>query len=89
MIFDPDSWSRERVATEFQGWVYVVRTARKLKEEKGIFPVIKAKLAGNRLLQTTIDAVTKFYLDEKISKYCRWDELLYNGQYVRKESARK
>jgi hypothetical protein len=68
LTLTPDSWSRERVATEFQ--VSVVRAARKLKEERGILPFITSKPAGNRLLQITIDAVTQFYLDEEISRYC-------------------
>ena len=70
LTLTPDSWSRERVATEFEVSEHVVRAARKLKEEKGILPAITSKPAGNRLLQSTIDAVTQFYLDEEISRYC-------------------
>jgi len=40
LTLTPDSWSRERVATEFEVSEHVVRAARKLKEEKGILPAI-------------------------------------------------
>ena len=70
LTLTPDSWSRDRVMKEFQVSEHVVRAARKLKEEKGILPSISSKPAGNRLSQSTIDAVTTFYLDEEISRYC-------------------
>ncbi|KZS05312.1 Cc8L18.2-like protein [Daphnia magna] len=77
LTLTPDSWSRERVATEFEVSEHVVRAARKLKEEKGILPPITSKPAGNRLLQTTIDVEAHYLFQQDnpnvkigLSKFC-------------------
>jgi hypothetical protein len=43
LTLTPDSWSRERVATEFEVSEHVVRAARRLKEERGILIILMLK----------------------------------------------
>ena len=63
----PESWSQNKVATEFQVTKYMVKQARKLKGEKGIQAIPDPK-KGNTLSENTIKLVTDFYQSDENSR---------------------
>ena len=62
----PDSWSRKQAAEFFNVTEYLVRTARRLKKEKGMLAEPERK-AGKSLPDATI--AVAFYEDDKFKKY--------------------
>ena len=63
----PDSWSRSFAAKYFNVSVYMIRTARELKKEKGILarPIAKR---GKELLSETLQLVLNFFEDDEYSR---------------------
>ncbi|KAK2727367.1 hypothetical protein QYM36_008007 [Artemia franciscana] len=63
----PESWSKKKVATEFQVTKYMVKQARKLKREKGILAIPDPK-NSNTLSKNTVKLVTDFYQSDENSR---------------------
>ena len=63
----PDSWSRKDCAEYFNVSEYLIRSARNLKQKKGILAKPDPK-KGKTMSQQTIDLVHAFYQDDEYSR---------------------
>ena len=63
----PNSWSRKKVAEEFNASDYAVRQARILLKEKGLMALPEPR-KGKKLSDTTVELVRKFYEDDEYSR---------------------
>jgi hypothetical protein len=63
----PESWSKDKVVNEFKVSEYMVRQARKLKQEKGILAIPDPK-KGKTLSENTVKLVTDFYENDENSR---------------------
>ena len=66
----PESWSRQKIAEEFGVTIHMVRTARKLKEEKGILALPDPKLPSNKLDAEVKTKIIDFYHDDEFTRIC-------------------
>lgn len=57
LTLPPKSWSKEEIAIEFNCSQYLARTAKTLRETKGLLPSIEGKRAGNRISETLMEKV--------------------------------
>ena len=65
----PSSWTIGKTANEFGVSQYMVKKARALKKEKGIFPDVSPKKA-KKLSEETKRRVIDFYNDDEVSRVC-------------------
>lgn len=65
----PNSWSRDKIATEFNVSVHLVRLSRKLVKDQGILPVL-GKKKGVRISDVTAKKVVDFFEDDEYSRLC-------------------
>ena len=63
----PNSWSRKYCSEYFGVSEYLIRSARELKQRKGILPQPSQK-KGKAMAQETIDLVHAFYEDDEYSR---------------------
>ena len=63
----PDSWSRKYCSQYFGVSEYLIRSARELKQRKGILAQASQK-KGKAMAQETIDLVHAFYQDDEYSR---------------------
>ena len=63
----PDSWSRKYCTEYFGVSEYLIRSARELKQRKGILAQPSQK-KGKAMAQETIDLVHAFYEDDEYSR---------------------
>lgn len=63
----PTSWSRKKVAEEFNVSEYAVRTARELLKEKGVIALPGPRI-GKLLEQGTVNLIKNFYQNNEFSR---------------------
>lgn len=64
----PKKWTISKIQSEFDCSEYLVRNAKKLREENGVLPKIMCKESAKRMSTETITMVTNFYEDDEISR---------------------
>ena len=67
LTLTPDSWSREKVAQYFEVLIHLVRRAKILKSEKGVFAKPNKK-HGRALKNDEIDIIQDFYRSDENSR---------------------
>ena len=67
MTLVPDSWSQKYCSEYFGVSEYLIRSARELKQRKGILPQPSQK-KGKAMAQETIDLVHAFFVDDEYSR---------------------
>ncbi|XP_065652547.1 uncharacterized protein LOC136079843 [Hydra vulgaris] len=63
----PKSWKRKKISSYFEVSEYLVRTARKVKNENGILS-LPGKKTGNPLSPETVNLVINFYQSDEFSR---------------------
>ena len=63
----PKSWTRKKISSYFEVSEYLVRTARKVKNENGILS-LPGKKTGNPLSPETVNLVINFYQSDEFSR---------------------
>lgn len=69
LTLTPESYTIEKTTKEFNVTTFMVKQARKLKEERGILAE-PADKKGRCLAQTTIDRVREFFESDEFSRMC-------------------
>lgn len=64
----PASWSASRIQREFECSYHMAKSAKELQNTKGILPNPDPKLPSNQLDPMIRYIVTKFYLNDEISR---------------------
>ena len=65
----PESWSQQKVMNEFDVSHHMVKTARRLKKDKGILSSVSAK-KGRPLNQEIVDRIVDFYQSDEYTRMC-------------------
>lgn len=63
----PEKWSINKLSKEFATSRRQARKAKNFRKEHGVWPTIGREVASNKIPNTTIDAVVKFYEDDNNS----------------------
>ena len=66
----PSSWSIPKIMTEFEVSEHQARMSRKLKSDTNTILAVPERKQGQHLPQDTVDAIIKYYQDDKYSKMC-------------------
>ena len=70
LTFTPSSWTIEETSNYFNVSKYLVKKARKLKDEKGLMAESVRQKSGN-ILSENLKQKIDFYQDSEFSRMCR------------------
>lgn len=84
----PSSWSKEKIAREFQVSERLIRLTRNLVKEQGILPSLRKK-KGISVSEETVEKVKMFYENDENSRMCsgkkECTKVIVNGEKIVKQ----